>query len=57
MHLVQLAYVQLWMIREASLNHPRPWERYLPEKNETVTTHSQSQREFERIIGQIGSGV
>ncbi|MGB0385280.1 MAG: hypothetical protein ACPGWR_10690 [Ardenticatenaceae bacterium] len=55
MHLVQLAYVQNFLIRDIAINHPRPWERYLPEKNGTVATPSQAQRDFERIIGEIGT--
>ena len=55
MHLVQLAYVQLWLTRDLAINHPRPWERYLPQKDGTVATPSQAQRDFERIIGEIGT--
>ena len=39
MHLVQLAYVQLWLTRNPSLKHPRPWERYLRQKDGTVGKH------------------
>ena len=55
MHLVQLAYVQLFMTRNIAENHPRPWERYLPIKDQTVATPSQAQRDFSRIIGEIGT--
>lgn len=55
MHLVQLAYVQLFMTRHLAENHPRAWERYLPVKNQTIATPTQAQRDFSRIIGEIGT--
>ena len=53
--LVQLAYVQLYLARELSEGLPRPWERYLPKSAETVASPSAVQREFSRIIRQLGT--
>ena len=55
MSLVQLAYVQLFMARELATNWPRPWERYLPVKNKEVANPTQAQRDFSRIIDEIGT--
>lgn len=53
--LVHLAYAQLWMARHVAHRLPRPWERYLP----TMRAHSISptlvQRDFGRIIQQLGT--
>ena len=53
--LVQLAYVQLYLARELAEGLPRPWERYLPKSAETVASPSAVQREFSRIIRQLGT--
>ncbi len=53
--LVQLAYVQLYLARELAEGLPRPWERYLPKSAETVASPSTVQREFRRIIRQLGT--
>ena len=55
MQLVQLAYVQLYLARELAETLPRPWERYLSQPEEVVASPSATQREFGRIIGQIGT--
>ncbi len=55
MQLVQLAYTQLFMTREFAQGHPMPWERYLPIKNQTMATPTQAQRDFSRIIDEIGT--
>ncbi len=55
MALVQLAYVQLFMARKLATNLPRPWERYLPIKNKEVANPTQTQRDFSRIIEEIGT--
>lgn len=54
-HLVCLAYVQLWLARSLSQALPRPWERYLPQVQAGVASPSTVQRDFGRIIRQIGS--
>ena len=51
----QLAYVQLFMARKLAHNLPRPWERYLPIKDEQVANPTQTQRDFSRIIDEIGT--
>jgi hypothetical protein len=53
--LVQLAMVQLWLAREKVGRQLRPWERYLPKPSTGVAAASQVQRDWERIIGQIGT--
>jgi hypothetical protein len=53
--LVQLAYVQLYLARELADGLPRPWERYLPKSEETVASPSTVQRDFGRIIRQLGT--
>ncbi len=56
-HLVQLAYVQLWLARCLANTLPRPWERYLPKPNSGEASPSRAQRDFGRIIQQIGTPV
>ncbi len=53
--LVQLATVQLWLARELAESHRRPWERYLPPRPTAVASPSEVQRDWERIIRQIGT--
>ncbi len=53
--LVMLAYVQLWAARELATHLPRPWERYLEQKNDKIVTPSVVQRDFPRIISEIGT--
>ncbi len=53
--LVQLATVQLWLARELSESQRRPWERYLPLRPTAVASPSEVQRDWERIIRQIGT--
>lgn len=53
--LVQLATVQLWLARELAGIRLRPWERYLPKRSSGVASPSQVQRDWERIIRQIGT--
>jgi hypothetical protein len=56
-----LAYVQLYLGRELAPLLPEAWECYLPEyKNpetggRVVTTASQTQRGFDRILEQVGT--
>lgn len=53
--IVQLAYVQLWLARTLAEALPNPWERYLPQAKAGQVSPSTVQRDFERIIGQIGT--
>ena len=54
-HLVQLAYVQLWLARCLANTLPRSWERYLPKPKSAVTSPSMVQRDFGRIIQHFGT--
>jgi hypothetical protein len=55
-HLVMLSYFQLWLSRALAERWPYPWERYLPAVKIAVeTTPSLVQRDFERIIQEIGT--
>ena len=53
--LTLLAYVQLWAARKLAVSLPRPWERYLPNYKTEKITPSFVQRDFYRIISQIGT--
>jgi DDE superfamily endonuclease len=53
--LTLLAYVQLWAARELVDRLPRPWEKYYHKKNHHSMTPSLVQRDFYRIIRQIGT--
>jgi hypothetical protein len=55
MQIVQLAYVQLWLTRDLAQALPQPWERYLPQSQSQTASPSVAQRDFERIIRQIGT--
>lgn len=55
MQMVPLAYVQLWLARDVAEAMPRPWERYLPEPKSKIASPSTVQRDFGRIIRQIGT--
>jgi hypothetical protein len=50
-----LAYVQLWLARELVEALPRPWEQYLPLSESQVATPSAVQRDFGRILREIGT--
>ncbi len=52
---VLLAYVQLWAARDLATHLPRPWERYLEQNNDKIATPSVVQRDFQRIISEIGT--
>jgi hypothetical protein len=54
-HLVHLAYLQLGVARELAVNLPRPWERYLPQVKEKYISPTIVQRNFSRIIRQLGT--
>ena len=51
----QLAYVQLWLIRDVVENLPRPWERYLPTAPTGPVSPATAQRRFAEVIRQIGT--
>ena len=53
--LVHLAYLQLWVARKEALSLPRPWERSLPEMKDQPPSPAMVQRDFGRIIRQIGT--
>jgi hypothetical protein len=53
--LVITAYVQLWLARTLVEALPRPWERYLPQAKAGVAGPTKVQRDFGRIIRQIGT--
>lgn len=53
--IVQLAYCQLWLARHLAGDLPRPWERYLPKPQIKAAAPTAVQRDFSRIIRQIGT--
>lgn len=53
--LVHLAYVQLWMARHVAHDLPRPWERSLPAMRARRSSPTLVQRDFARIIRQLGT--
>jgi hypothetical protein len=54
-HLVHLAYAQLWMARHVAHCLPRPWERSLPTMRTRRISPTLVQRDFARIIRQLGT--
>ncbi len=52
--LVMLAYVQLWAAKDLSNHLPRPWERPHEQNNAKIISPSTVQRDFQRIISEIG---
>jgi DDE superfamily endonuclease len=53
--LAHLAYAQLWLARELVEALPRPWERNLASMQRRQISPSLAQRDFGRIIRQIGT--
>ena len=53
--LVHIAYAQLWMARHVARSFPRPWERYLPMMQARRMSPSLVQRDFGRVIREIGT--
>jgi hypothetical protein len=53
--LVHLAYAQLWMARHVAQCLPNPWERNLPAMKQGLLSPSLVQRDFGRIIREIGT--
>lgn len=53
--IVPLAYVQLWLARALAQALPRPWERSVPSGPVAIASPPTVQRDFGRIIRQIGT--
>lgn len=53
--LAHIAYAQLWLARDVVVAMPRPWERNLPTLRADQISPSLAQRDFGRIIRQIGT--
>jgi hypothetical protein len=53
--LVHLAYAQLWLARHVARYLPRPWERNLPAMKARLMSPTLVQRDFGRVIRQIGT--
>ena len=53
--LAHLAYLQLWVARALAEDQPRPWERSLPTTKTQSLSPTRVQRDFARIIRQIGT--
>jgi hypothetical protein len=53
--LVHIAYAQLWMARHVAEALPRPWERNLPAIKRRQCSPTLVQRDFGRIIRQLGT--
>jgi hypothetical protein len=54
-HIVHLAYVMLWMARHLAQQLPRPWEAYLPTAKQREISPTLVQRDFARLIRQLGT--
>lgn len=54
-HIVHLAYAMLWMARHLAQHLPRPWERYLPAAQQREISPTLVQRDFARLIRQLGT--
>ena len=50
-----IAYAQLWMARHVAEALPRPWERNLPAIKQRLNSPTLVQRDFARIIRQLGT--
>ena len=53
--IVQLAYLHLFLAQRLAHALPRPWERYLPQHPPDNAPPATVQRDFARIISQIGT--
>ena len=54
-HLVHIAYAMLWIARHLAQHLPRPWEHHLPTTKNREMTPTLVQRDFERLIRQLGT--
>jgi hypothetical protein len=52
---VHLAYDMLWVARHLAHHMPQPWERYLPTAKQQAVSPSMVQRDFARLIQQLGT--
>jgi hypothetical protein len=50
-----LAFAQLWLARHLTVTLPRPWERHLPAMKNQLISPTLVQRDFARIIRQLGT--
>lgn len=50
-----LAYLMLWMAHPLAEHLPRPWERYLPQHKHKRISPALVQRDFSRLISQVGT--
>lgn len=53
--LVHIAYAQLWLARQVAAFLPRPWQRNLPTMQRRRISPTLVQRDFARIIRQLGT--
>jgi hypothetical protein len=53
--LVHIAYAQLWMARHVARSFPRPWERHLPTMQARRMSPTLVQRDFGRVLREIGT--
>ena len=53
--LVHIAYAQLWLARQVTAFLPRPWQRNLPTLQHRRISPTLVQRDFARIIRQLGT--
>jgi hypothetical protein len=51
----QIVQLVIWFSRSVTVNLPNPWERYLPQAQNGVASPVTTQRDFGRIIRQIGT--
>lgn len=54
-HIVHVAYAMLWMARHLAHYLPRPWERYAPAAQQREISPTLVQRDFARLIQQLGT--
>jgi hypothetical protein len=53
--LIHIAYAQLWLARKVAALLPRPWERNLPTMQTRRISPTLVQRDFARIVRQLGT--
>jgi len=53
--LVHITYAQLWMARHVAEALPNPWERNLPNMKRQLLSPTLVQRDFARLIRQLGT--
>lgn len=54
-HLVMLAYVELWAAHAIAVSLPRPWEIYLKPKASARISPSKVQQDWNRLTSQLGT--